>query len=99
MLAVVLFLIAVVLALRLNNARQYDEVSATGFKQMLDQRVWSEPDPVLGALRSAEAQRNIVLEFRARNSQKAMELNTALVLEVAALASLTAGVISVLLVG
>jgi hypothetical protein len=97
--AVIAFVVAVGVALSVNDARRYHEVDKRGFDQILDQAVWSSPDTTLAARRVAELQADLTLIFANMNNHKAKWLNVSLAFEVIALGLLTLAVLTSLSIG
>jgi hypothetical protein len=91
-----LFGVAFVLALVTQIARSYPEISTEGFTQMLQDAWWTDKDSVLGAQRVAEAQATITLVSRNSTNLKALLLNAAVTVELAAVLCLVGTMMAIL---
>lgn len=94
-----LFVIAVILALAVNDPRQYHELEERDLQRIRQPRKWNSSNTARAAQRVAKLQDSVIRSFRKRNNQKAWILRFAIVAEVAAVVALGVAVGTVLFIG
>jgi hypothetical protein len=96
--ALILFLGAAVLAIRVNMPRGYKEPNIDNLRKLIEPNFWGGRSQV-GSRRTAELRVNVLASARLANGRKAKALLRAMVLEVAAIAAVGMAVVIVLVWG
>jgi hypothetical protein len=96
--ALILFLGAAVLAIRVNMPRGYKEPNIDNLRKLIEPNFWGGRFQI-GSRRTAELRVNVLASARLANGRKAKALLRAMVLEVAAIAAVGMAVVIVLVWG